>query len=454
VFSTLVQLPERGPRFFAGFISAALLASLLLVATAPTGLAAPDQGCGLRPLDVELIIDRSGSMSSQQSGGHTRIYWAQQAANQLVDDLDANGGVGSQHWVGLTTFGGVTASVNMALGDSTAGEAHAAINGISASGNTPLKLGLSTGAADLVSNHRDSVGGVPVLHVVVMLSDGRPNPDPGQRPNSGEIASYLASADVAYSIAVGEGGSGATQIDLGLMGALANPAANFRHVVQASDLPGLFSSIFEELSCPQIGIEKNPNPDSLPAGGGEVTYRYHVTNSNPDAALSDVTVSDDKCAPVEYRSGDTNLDAKLQSTETWVFRCITTLTQTTMNVATASGQYNGHSFTALADATVVVAEATATPTPTPTASPTASPTPTPTATPTEPGSETPVRTPSPTPEQSVAGGTGTPAPSMPNTAIAAGGESNPTATVLFALVALGSLVLLTSANVAVARRRR
>jgi Mg-chelatase subunit ChlD len=229
-----------------GVIStAALLASLLLAGTASVGMAADNPDCGLRPLDVELIIDRSGSMSSQQSGGHSRIYWAKQAANQLVDDLDGNGGVGGTHHVGVTSFGGVTAGVNLALGGSSAATVHGAIDGISATGNTPLKLGLATGAADLVANKRNSASGIPVLHVLVMLSDGRPNPDPGQRPNSGEIASYLASADVAYSIAIGEGGSGSNQIDLALMGNLANPSGNFHHVVEASDLPGLFSSIFE-----------------------------------------------------------------------------------------------------------------------------------------------------------------------------------------------------------------
>jgi Mg-chelatase subunit ChlD len=447
VFSSFALLPERPARMFGGVIStAAILASLLLAGTASVGLAADDVSCGVRPLDVELIIDRSGSMSSEQSGGQTRIYWAKQAANQLVDDLDANGGVGSMHAIGLTSFGGVTATVNMALGGSSAAQAHTAINAISASGNTPLKLGLATGAADLVANQRNSVSGVPVLHVLVMLSDGRPNPDPGQRPSAGEIASYLGSADVAYSIAIGEGGSGSSQIDLGLMGDLANPGANFRHVVEASDLPGLFSSIFDELSCPQIGIDKTPSVDSLPAGGGNVTYTYEVTNTNPDAALHDVTVSDDKCSPVTYVSGDTNGDSKLQSSETWVFSCAMSLSKTTTNVATATGEYNGHSFTALDDAKVVVSEATPTPTPTPT--PTATPTATPTSS--QPGSQIA----SPTPEQSVAGGTGTPAPSVPNTAIATGHGSSSAVTVLFALVAMGSLVVLTSTSVAVARRRR
>jgi hypothetical protein len=76
-------------------------------------------------------------------------------------------------------------------------------------------------------------------------------------------------------------------------------------------------------------VEKTPSVDSLPAGGGDVTYTYEVTNSNPDAALHDVTVSDDKCSPVTYVSGDTNTDSKLQSGETWIFTCSMSLSQTT-----------------------------------------------------------------------------------------------------------------------------
>jgi hypothetical protein len=120
------------------------------------------------------------------------------------------------------------------------------------------------------------------------------------------------------------------------------------------------------------------------------------------------------------------------------------LNHTTTNVATASGQYNGHSFTALDDATVEVSKATPTP------SPTATPTATPTAS--QPGSESPSAT--PTPEQSVQGGTGTPAPSVPNTAIATHGESSGPAIGLFAVLAVATLVLLASTNVIVVRRGR
>lgn len=379
--------------------TAALLASLLVGGTASVGLALDDQAaCGVHPLDVVLVIDRSGSMQSEQSGDHTRNYWSELAANQLVDALDGGvGNVGLLHRVGLTTFGGTTASVDLALGSSHAGTVHGAIDAIVADGTTPLKLGMATGAGDLAAHQRSTLDDVPVLQVAVLISDGRPNPD-GQRPDGGEIAAYLASADVAYSIAIGEGGSDYSQVDLDLMQGLANPAANFRHVSEASDLPGLFADIFTELTCPQIGVEKTPSVETLDAPGGEVTYSYAVTNSNPDAPLASVSVSDDKCSPVSYLSGDDDDDGRLQSDETWTFSCTAWLGATTTNVATASGEYNGVGFAAQDAVTVVVAEAT--PTPTPTETPTPTPTPTETETPAPTPSET--ETPGPPVHQSAA----------------------------------------------------
>jgi hypothetical protein len=238
------------------------------------------------------------------------------------------------------------------------------------------------------------------------------------------------------------------------MQSLASPAANYKHVVEASDLPGLFSSIYSELTCPQIAIVKTPSVPTLPPGGGDVTYTYDVTNTNTDAPLSDVSVTDDKCAPVDYVSGDVNADGKLQSSETWIFSCTANLSGSTTNVATASGDFNGVSFTAKDTASVTVEEATPTPTPTATPTPTEVPTATPTPTPTE----VPTATPSAThaPEGSVEAATPTPAASVLNTAVGMtqGSGSGPLPEVLFFLLAVGSMTTLAVANVITYRRRR
>ena len=155
---------------------------------------------------------------------------------------------------------------------------------------------------------------------------------------------------------------------------------------------------------PKIAITKVANPTQLGVGGGSVTYTYTVTNAG-SAPLSNVTVTDNKCAPVTYVSGDTNSDKVLETTETWTYTCTTTITQTTTNTATATGSYNGVTVTATAQAVVTVAP------PTPTPSPTGA----------------------------VAGATGT--PSLPPTTSLPGQGGGPNGTILLLLGALGAASL-------------
>jgi len=104
---------------------------------------------------------------------------------------------------------------------------------------------------------------------------------------------------------------------------------------------------------PLIHIVKTPNPLTLPNGGGSVTYSYTVTNPGT-VALTDVTVTDNKCANVTRVSGDTNGDLKLQSSETWTYTCTMNIPQTTVNTAIATGHANGLTAIDTALATVVV----------------------------------------------------------------------------------------------------
>jgi hypothetical protein len=223
------------------------------------------------PLDVEIILDTSGSMGSNYSGpssdSHPRLYWAQAAATQLVNDLNSHGTVGGAsglHHVGLTTFSGTTSTVQLPLGTSTAAQVNTAIGALTATGNTPFKTGMATGAADLKTNGRLTADGVQ--HVIIFLSDGRPNPDPGQRPSATDITNFQGSADTVYSIAIGQGGSGSSQVDLALMQSLAKPASgHYFNVIDSSLLPTLFSSIFTQIACPALII--TASSDTMTYGG-------------------------------------------------------------------------------------------------------------------------------------------------------------------------------------------
>lgn len=75
--------------------------------------------------------------------------------------------------------------------------------------------------------------------------------------------------------------------------------------------------------------------------GESVTYTFTVTNAGA-VALSNVTVTDDKCAPVQFVGGDTNLNEQLDLTETWTYTCTRPLVSADVpsvtNTATATGR--------------------------------------------------------------------------------------------------------------------
>lgn len=103
---------------------------------------------------------------------------------------------------------------------------------------------------------------------------------------------------------------------------------------------------------PLIGIIKVPTPLALPAGSGSVTYNYVVWNVGGKQALTSVSIADDKCSTVKLLSGDINNNQKLDPTEKWKYSCTSTLLATTTNTAVASG-YGDDTYRQIAVATAV-----------------------------------------------------------------------------------------------------
>jgi len=98
---------------------------------------------------------------------------------------------------------------------------------------------------------------------------------------------------------------------------------------------------------PGIAITKTADPTTVAAPGGNVSYTYQITNTG-DVPLANVaeTITDDTCTPVTYVSGDTDEDGLLDSPnsifedaadETWIFRCTTLVSETTVNTALVTG---------------------------------------------------------------------------------------------------------------------
>ena len=120
------------------------------------------------------------------------------------------------------------------------------------------------------------------------------------------------------------------------------------------------SVIAVPLVPPLIDVVKVPSPLALPAGPGFVTYNYTLRNIGT-VPVTNITMVDDSCSPINFVSGDINTDAKLDVSETWTYRCSTTLSTTHTNTVVVTGWANGISATDIANATVVVGVTTVPP---------------------------------------------------------------------------------------------
>ncbi len=133
-------------------------------------------------------------------------------------------------------------------------------------------------------------------------------------------------------------------------------AKGWANGLSATDIASATVVVGAPIVPPLINVTKVPNPLTLLAGGGMVTYTNRVTNPGT-VPLQNVRLTDDKCGPVSYVSGDANGNALLEPTESWVYTCSTNLTQTTVNTVVAAGDANGLTARDFAIATVVVAVA-------------------------------------------------------------------------------------------------
>ena len=108
------------------------------------------------------------------------------------------------------------------------------------------------------------------------------------------------------------------------------------------------------IAPPLINVVKVPSRlTPFPFGGGTVIYSYIVTNPGV-ISMNNVTVTDDKCAPLVRGAGDVNGNNLLDPGESWAYTCTTNIRTSTRNVATAQGRANGFTALGFAFATVLV----------------------------------------------------------------------------------------------------
>lgn len=96
-----------------------------------------------------------------------------------------------------------------------------------------------------------------------------------------------------------------------------------------------------------LGCDGNYGDGVNVLAGSTVTWKYMVTNIGEDGSyLQAVTVTDNNVTVSQTHTGDTNGDGKLQKGETWIYYATgTAASGNYSNTGTASGRYNGSTYT-------------------------------------------------------------------------------------------------------------
>jgi len=170
------MLKQLAPRWPIALLSTAGLALALLMMTlssdgSRSGLASATTPVCSAPLDVSLVLDRSGTMSEAAGGGENKIVAAHEAAKALVDAIAGGPGNASiaPSSMAITTFRNGTAGVDQTLTSSATNLRSVLDSFLTGAGFTNIGEGIRLGEGQLAA----SSGSIP--DYMVLLSDGAAN---------------------------------------------------------------------------------------------------------------------------------------------------------------------------------------------------------------------------------------------------------------------------------------
>lgn len=186
-------------------------------------------------IDVVLVIDASTSMRFETRAGRPKIDAAKEAAGRFLSGLAF-----PDDQAGLVMFNAEAAVLSRLTGDRTA--MLRAVNGISLQEFTRIHLGLDL-ARQLVlaAEHRQAN-----LPAIVLLTDGRSNPDPSQLALD---AAWAAKASGIRIFTVGLG----QDVEQDVLRAMASRPEDFFHAPDGEDLGAVYDAIAVAIPCPIRG---------------------------------------------------------------------------------------------------------------------------------------------------------------------------------------------------------
>ncbi len=203
-------------------------------------------GCvgGTTPLDVMLIIDRSGSMSGQP------LADAKTAGKGFVDRMNL-----SQDQVGLASFGS-DATLNRQLTHDGSAVKNA-IDGLTSGGSTNMADGINVAQAELRSVRHNPAA----RPVIILMSDGVPD----------SSSAALSAAQSAKNAGTRIFTIGLGSVDANLMRQLASSASDYYYAPTSADLVAIYQTIAGVVTCSQARIKVSPASKRVPISGGAFT---------------------------------------------------------------------------------------------------------------------------------------------------------------------------------------
>lgn len=189
----------------------------------------PAPAC-LAPVDVMLVIDRSGSMKDDGTNPEQPLTQAKQGSNGFIDTLKA-----STDKAGVVTYSS-SATLNSAL-SSNFTAVKASYASVTANGSTNIAAAITKATTEMSTNGRSGT-----KHVMVLLSDGVPNVSgmtvaQASADAVAKAATAKSLGTVIYTIGLGTG------VNPTLMKQIASTPTNYYFSPSGAELETIYKTI-------------------------------------------------------------------------------------------------------------------------------------------------------------------------------------------------------------------